>query len=171
MPFPHVTVTGDEIPPEQKVRITVETIEQFSDQTPARLQIQFRNEAEAPRTFLFGSDPPFGPLRGDSRNGGRLHVLPADAASSSTGRFAHVIPSYPVDECWQLADRYDFIDRGVLWNADSDAASSMTYVVLDDLNTDDCLATGVYQFEGRWGEQYEDTTHEWFNWAFTLTLK
>ena len=170
MRFPDVAVTGDEMPPEQQVRITVEVVEQFSEQTPARLQIQFRNEAATPRSFLFGPDPPFGSLRGNSRNGSRLHVLPADAARSSTGRFAHVIPSRPVEECWQLADRYDRIDRGVLWNADPRETTSMTYVVLDDLDTDDCLSAGVYRFEGRWGEQDAETTEEWFDWGFTLTL-
>ena len=170
MPFPDVTVTGDEIPAKQQVRITVEAVEQFSEQTPARLQIQFRNEAATPRRFLFGPDPPFGPLRGDSRNGSRLHVLPIEAARWHTGLHAHVIPSHPVEECWQLADRYDRIDRGILWNADPHETMAMTYVVLDDPNTDDCLSAGVYRFEGRWGEQDVKTTEEWFDWGCTPTL-
>ena len=171
MAFPIVTVVGGRVPSERQVRITIDVVAQFPDRTPARLQIQFRNEATTPRTFLFGPAPPFGPLRGDDPDEGCLHILPTEDARSFAGFYADVIPSWPRDECWQLTERSDRIDRGLMWNAGADVAIAMTYVVLDDPDAEECLSDGVYQFEGRWGEQYADATEEWFNWKFTLALK
>lgn len=165
-----MTATGDDGPPEQRVSITVEVVEQFSERTPARVQIPFQNEATTARTFLFGPEPLFGPLGGDSSSGDRSHIIPAEGDGSFAERYANVVPPHPIEGCWRLADWYDLIDRGILWTADPDAVNAMTYVVLDDPNTDECLTAGTYRIEGAWGERYANSTDEWFDWGFTLAL-
>ena len=171
MAYPDITVTGSRMPSNWMVSSSIEVVKQFSEQTPARLRIQFKNDASTSREFLFGPDAPFGPLRGASPSTARLHVLPDDETNPTAGAYSKVIPSHPVGGCWQLADRYDILDRGLIWQADLNATTAMTYVVLDDPDNEECLPSGTYPFEGEWGERYEDTTDEWFKWQFELILE
>ena len=44
MSFPTITITGDALPSDRQVNISIEVIEQFTEHSPARLQIRFTNE-------------------------------------------------------------------------------------------------------------------------------
>lgn len=171
MSFPTITLTGDTLPSDPQVSISVEVVEQFTEHSPARLQIRFTNEAPTAREFLFGSVPPFGPLVCDSDSAGTLHVIPDDDTVLPAGLYADVIPHRPVDECWQLTGQYTIVDRGILWPADSGATTATTYAVLNDPEVSDCLPSGEYRFEYEWGERYADDEDEWYSWGFTLVLE
>lgn len=171
MSFPTVAVTGDTIPPDQQVQISVTVVEQFTESSPARLRIRFTNEDSAARDFLFGSVPPFGPLISDANNPAPLHVLPDDDTVHPAGLYANVIPHSPVNGCWQLATRYDIVDRGFRWPAGPNATISTTYTVLSDSAASDCLSPGEYQFESEWGERHEEGKETWYPWRFTLILE
>ena len=171
MSFPTVAVTEDTIPSDQQVQISVTLVEQFTESSPARLRIQFTNEAPAARDFLFGSVPPFGPLISDANDTAPLHVLPDDDTVLPAGLYADAIPHSPVDECWQLATCYDIVDRGFRWPAEPGATTSTTYAVLSDSTASDCLSPGKYRFESEWGERHEKGKETWYPWGFTILLE
>lgn len=167
--YPTVSVTTDTVTTTRDVSVTVEVVQQFTDQSPAQLDIQFRNTAERSRNFLFGPVVPFGPLASTSESPSVLHVVPADT-SNRADPYVDVIPDRPVDGCWQLADRYDLVDRGTRWPAPPGGTTKRTYAVLNDPDTDECHPPGEYPFSGEWGERDDDDSDHWFSWGFALVI-
>lgn len=171
MLFPTATVTAEPVSSDRQVRIEVVVIEQFTEHNPARLRIEFTNEASTQRDFLFGICPPFGALMSDAEDAGTLHVVPDDDTVPGAGFYRDVVPSTPIEECWQLNYRPDHIDRGLLWPADPGATTALTYAVLNDTEADDCLPPGVYRFEAKWGERFGRHEESREAWSFTLVLE
>lgn len=167
--YPKMTVTGDSVPATREVSIHAEVNEQFTKQSPARLQIRFTNTAERTRNFLFWAIAPFGPLTSTSESAGILHIIPTDTTNNA-GLYDHVIPERPIDGCWQLVDHYDFIDRGILWPAAPGAITKTNYVVLNDPENDKCLSPGEHRFEAEWGERDDENLDQWYSWEFTLMI-
>lgn len=171
MAYPTVAVTGDPVPSDWQVNITLEVVEQFTEHSPAGLRTEFMNDAPTTRTFLSGLGPPFGPLVGHTERGERIHVIPDDDSNPSAGAFPSMVPQSPVDGCWQLNTSYGIDDVGIMWPAEPGATSTMTYAVLNDLEATDCLPIGEYRFEAEWGERYEDNEDVYHSWGFTLVLR
>lgn len=168
MTFPTVTATGDAVPSDRQVKIDVSVEEQFTESSPARLQIRFGNHAATARRFLFGHVPPFSPLAaGDGV--ARIHVLPVGGRYD--GLYYDAIPDRPVDGCWTLRDTYDVLESGTIWSAEPGEVISMEYVVLDDSRSTECLSPGTYRFEDSWGEQHESRADSHYVWGFTLDLE
>lgn len=170
MTFPVVSVTGDPVPSDRQVSITVEVVEQFSPSSPAELEVKFTNEAQTKREFDFDSVSPFGPIVGRSDTGDRIHVVPNDDETGA-GPYPAVIPQSPIDGCWKLVDTYHTDLFGLLWPANSGATTRMTYAVLDDPDTEDCLPAGEYRFEDEWGERSPDDGFLDYSWGFTVELQ
>lgn len=170
MTYPVVSVTGDPVPSDRKISITVEVIEQFSPSSPAVLLIEFTNEAQTKREFEFGAVPPLGPFDGRSDAGNWLHAIPNDE-NAGAGPYPAVIPQSPIEGCWKLADTYATDLFGRLWPADSGATTRMTYAVLDEPDTEDCLPAGEYRMEDEWGERYPGDESVKYSWGFTVELQ
>lgn len=164
MGFPTVTVIGDSVRTPKRVSITATVTEQFTEESPARLEITSRNEATTHREFLFGPNAPFGPLSGKADSGAKLHVIPFPDESS-------LIPTEPLEGCWKLTDHYTVFDRGLIWQAEPGASMNTEYAILDDPDTESCLSPGSYQFRGEWGERHTDTDDERFEWDFQIILE
>ncbi|WP_336359380.1 hypothetical protein [Haladaptatus sp. ZSTT2] len=164
MTFSTVAATGNQVPATQEVSITVEVVDQFSVQTPARIQITFQNTSERSREFLLGPDVPFGPLTGTSEIGAQLHAI------SDTRYYDSIMPPQPLDGCWKLAGEYGIPDRGVIWQANPHEEQTQTYVLLNEPKNERCLSSGVYRFEGTWGERYSTGRDDYFSWEFEVSL-
>lgn len=169
MSFPTISVSGDPVPADRQVNITVEVVEQFSERSPARLRIEFTNEASTEREFLFDTTSPFRTLVGRSGDGSMLHALPIDDLDDN--RYSSVIPRSPVDGCWKLIAPYDIEGFGLRWPAGPGATTAVTYSVLADPEADDCLRPGEYRFEDEWGELLADNKDRWHLWGFTAELR
>lgn len=170
MIYPLVSVTGTTVPSDRQVSITVEVVKQFSSSSPAELRIEFTNEAHSKREFDFSSVAPFEAMVGYSDAGHRIHAIPNDDEAGA-GPYPAVIPQSPIEGCWKLADTYDTETFGLLWPADSGATTRMTYSLLDDLDTEDCLPGGEFRFEGEWGERFTDDESVNYSWGFTVALQ
>lgn len=170
MTFPVISVTGDPVPPDRQVSITVKVVEQFSSSSPADLRIEFTNEAQTRREFDFGSVSPFEAIVGYSDAVHRIHAIPNDDKAGA-GPYPAVVPKSPIDGCWKLPDTYHTDTFGLLWPADSGATTRMTYAVLDDLDSEDCLPAGEYRFEDGWGERFPDNEFVNYSWGFTVELQ
>lgn len=169
MAYPVVTVAGDPVPSDWRANITVEVIEQFTERSPARLQIVFSNEAPTAREFLFDTVAPFDALVGRAEDGKQLHAIPDD--NPGAGHYAAMIPRSPVDGCWKLPSSYGREGFGLRWPAKPGATTAMTYAVLDEPETTDCLPPGEYRFEDEWGELLPDDEDVWHSWGFTAELQ
>lgn len=169
MSFPTISVSGDTVPSDQQVTITVEAVEQFSERSPARLRIEFTNEAPTAREFLFETVAPFDALVGRAEDGKRLHAIPYDD-DPGAGHYAARIPRSPVDGCWKWISS-ESEGFGLRWPAEPGATRVMTYAVLDEPDTIDCLPPGEYRFEDQWGALLPDDEDRWHSWGFTAELR
>lgn len=169
MAYPTVAVTGDPVPPDWQVNITVEVLEPFTDHAPAKLWIKFTNEAPTKREYLFDSASPFDALVGRADDGKKVHALP-DNDRPGANPYASMIPRSPVDGCWELAGSSSVAGFGRLRPVEPGETWSVTYVVLDDPDTADCLPPAQYQFAIEWGERYENDEESWHSWGFSIML-
>lgn len=170
MTYPIVSAAGDPVPSDRQVSITVEVVKQFSSSSPAELRIEFTNDAQSKREFDFGSVAPFEAMVGDSDSGHQIHAIPNDDEAGA-GPYPAVVPQSPIEGCWKLADTYDTETFGLLWPADSEATTTMTYALLDYLDTENCLLEGEYRFDGEWGERFPDDEWVAYSWGFTVELQ
>lgn len=170
MAFPSVRVTGDPAPTDHQVNITVEVVEQFTDHSPARLRIEFANEAPDKREILFHTIAPFDALVGRTDAGEKVHAIPNNDNPDSN-LYSSDIPRSPVDGCWRLDSPNGSEGFGILWPAEPEATTAMTYSVLSEPDATDCLPAGEYRFEDEWGELLPDDEDVWHSWGFTAELQ
>lgn len=171
MTYPTVAVTGDQVPDDWHVNLTVEVVEQFTDHSPARLRIEFTNEASNTREFLFDTNAPFDALVGRTDDGEKVHAVPNNDDSPDANPYSSVIPRSPDDGCWKLTSSYGSEGFGLRWPAESGATTVMSYSVLGDPEATECLPPGKYRFEDEWGELLPDDEDIWHSWGFTAELQ
>ena len=129
--------------------------EEITAEHPARLRIVFENTDKNPRTFSFGTNPPFTPKLSQTQSPG-LMLLPLDT------RYDPVTES-----CWQptISDDTEYVVPSVLNQVTLDAGESIATEldVWGSYRNDDdiCVPIGEYQFEESYGD---------FTWNFTVAV-
>lgn len=171
MAYPTVAVTADPVPSDWHVNLTVDVVEQFADHSPAILRIEFTNEAPTKREFFFHFQAPFDALVGRTDIGEKVHAIPNNVDNPVGNPYSAVIPQSPVDGCWELASSPSVPGFGLLWPAEPGSTRTMTYSILGDPETVDCLPPGEYRFEDEWGELLPDDEDIWHTWGFTAELQ
>ncbi|WP_435360599.1 hypothetical protein [Haloarchaeobius sp. DFWS5] len=173
MRTPTVSVAGDSLPAELQVGVTVEVVEQCSEQSPARLEIRVVNEGDETRRFEFDHIEPFTAM-GDGEPGDHLvHVVPdPDDENSRADYYEQFLPERPVDGCWRLQRLYARPLTQIAARLTPNDAVSRTYLVVADPSAEDCLPSGTYRFDvdSHVREPDADESRA-YSWGFDLTLE
>lgn len=155
-------------------RIDVTVLEQFSEQTPARIEISYTSTAPNEREVDFGSSPPFSEYWSTGRESPRLVIIPDDHSHiSPTGTepsdsknpdSTQLVPDSPVDGCWR-APNFAVFGVGHTRTLAPQETVSEGYTVLGHVDNENCLPSGTYHFvqEHYFGHDQ--------SWGFTIQLE
>lgn len=147
-----------------------DVIEEFDDDSPARIRLRVTNDSDEEREFGFYATPPFSSYGGEQRNGdAEVHLVPDDRdqlmSVDETGEPDEWIPSRPQDGCWQAMTDHRPVPPDVdrrFEPLDAGEAVEHEYTVLSSPKNEDCFPAGEYVVEGSLaiGGEEEETEYE-----------
>jgi len=167
--------------------LTVDIVESFSADQPARIQVEVRHSAstDGPRQIAFGATPPFSNYVGSRVDTyDMLLAIPEHTDRiEKIGRPAAVeewVPEEPTDGCWRAptVPRDDETDLAVIQLSPGETIAE-TYTLLG-FGQEACLPAGTYEFASTEpyrvvqvagpDEEWENIDKEKSGFGFTLEL-
>lgn len=105
--FPTIEVETDVPDSDDGFTFDGDVIEEFDEDSPARIRLGVTNDSNGEREFGFYATPPFGSYGGEQRNGdAELHLIPDGREQlmsvDGAGEPDEWVPSRPQDGCWQV---------------------------------------------------------------------
>ena len=137
--YPSITTETMTKSPTRNTKFEVETLRQFSSETPAKIRAQFTNIAPEDQTFVFGPTPPMGEVYPQEHPvAGSLALVP------DTADYPDVAPESS-DDCWRLPKPYGNTSEASIISLSPDDTIATEYTVLSYVDGE-CLPEGRHQF-------------------------
>lgn len=168
--FPSVDAELDDLPSESRLAYSATTIEEFSEESPARIEISVTNAGGEKRRFGLGNTIPFASQVGQNEAGDVLYLLEEHEGGFGAEGRTH-LPTELIEGCWRPQHRPSFHMTLATIELAPDERAESEYVLLDHPDSEACLSEGTYRFESpvqEFGSQSDDPTS--FSAKLDITL-
>jgi hypothetical protein len=176
-PFPSIELNEDSVSTAE-AEYDATLCDSFSESSPAKVEISFRNKTDRAREFTFSAAPPFSGLLGRPAENPRdgLVLIPENSAGHADfyrtkephERYddpTDAIPDEPIDTCWEALGLLDHEPVQTVRTIEAGDALTNTYHILESAKGTDCYQATRYYFESN--SHFDSKSR----WGFELILE